>query len=98
MATYIREIDSVYCIKGTHQSNQTSALQTHISYLLKQEERVLINLCELDDENGDVLRMLEDLKMTLEDEDRLHFYGYTQESDPVVIRSLGHTFSYNLAA
>ncbi len=91
MALTITHMDGVYCLKGNTQTSQISQIKCFFLEKLKKEEQLLVNLCQVQDDDQEISDMLYRLKMSLLEPSRLDFYGHAPVAMNPRIRHLDLT-------
>ncbi|MBE15642.1 MAG: hypothetical protein ABNH00_03820 [Dokdonia sp.] len=78
MALQINTIDKVICLKGKVGSEHLLELTNYFKALLKFEDTLTINLCELREGKESLEIILNELQGQLPEEKQLIYYGFTE--------------------
>ncbi len=75
MALEIKIIDCVFCIKGKVSTNRLSELKNYFTAALQFENRVVVNLCQVNEGRNSLMMALQKIKNGLQEGKILQFYG-----------------------
>ncbi len=76
MALKINNIYGVICIKGNVIASQEREVKDYFKALLRIEDSIIINLCEVKKGRERLYAILENLKSNLSDEQTLDYFSY----------------------
>ena len=98
MALQIKTIDKVICLKGKVANEHLLELTQYFRNVLKFEDRLTINLCELIDGKEQLELALSNIKSQLPKDKQLIYYGFTQARCQQLFTAIENKDNYYQAA
>lgn len=98
MALEIKIIDGVYCIKGKVTTNRLIELKNYFTAALQFENRVIVNLCQVNEGRNSLMSVLQKMKDGLQEGKYLDFFGAPEPNVVQLFQELNSPANYYQAA
>ncbi len=98
MAFKIKNIDGVICLKGEVATTHIREVYGFIKASFRINDQLIVNLCELTSNHELVKNMLEGLKTTLNEDQQLIYYGFTEPKVKQLFAEINNPANFYQAA